>query len=152
MADAASSELLWFGVGLVLLLLELALPGFIIMFFGIGAWVVAIGIWTGVLDSFNTEIVVFLASSLLTLALFRKKGRKLFEGKVTGRLAEGASIDDIKGSRAIVVSPLEPNRLGGKVEFHGTLWDASSDVPVAKGDVVEIIDRENLRLKVKPLA
>lgn len=32
-------ELVWFIIGLVLFLLELVLPGFVIFFFGVGAWV-----------------------------------------------------------------------------------------------------------------
>ena len=35
-------EIIWFLVGLVLLILEFAMPGLIIGFFGVGAWVVAI--------------------------------------------------------------------------------------------------------------
>mgnify|MGYP007118357041 CR=1 FL=1 len=42
MFDNASAELLWFLVGLILLLSELALPGFVIVFFGVGAWVTAV--------------------------------------------------------------------------------------------------------------
>ena len=35
-------ELVWFIAGLGLFLLELVLPGFVIFFFGIGAWVTAL--------------------------------------------------------------------------------------------------------------
>ena len=34
-------ELIWFLIGLVLLLMEFAIPGLVVLFFGIGAWVVA---------------------------------------------------------------------------------------------------------------
>jgi len=35
-------EMIWFILGLVLFLLELVVPGFVIFFFGIGAWVAAL--------------------------------------------------------------------------------------------------------------
>ena len=39
--DFLKPEVIWCLVGLVLLLLEFILPGLIIFFFGLGAWVVA---------------------------------------------------------------------------------------------------------------
>jgi membrane protein implicated in regulation of membrane protease activity len=151
MFDSTSAELLWFLLGLAFILLELALPGFIVLFFGIGAWLTALGVWIGILDSFNAQLLVFIFGSLLSLILFRKKGKRYFEGKVTGKLPEGMSIDDIAGARAIVTAAIAPNSLGGKVEFHGTIWEAESDVPVDKGATVEIVERSNLRLRVRPL-
>jgi membrane protein implicated in regulation of membrane protease activity len=85
MFDNASAELLWFLVGLVLLISELALPGFVIVFFGVGAWITGLLVGVGLLSSFNAQILVFLISSVLTLALFRRKGKRLFEGKVNRR-------------------------------------------------------------------
>ena len=75
MFDDASAELLWFLVGLVLLLSELALPGFVIVFFGVGAWVTAVLVGFGLLPGFNAQLLVFLITSILALALFRNKGR-----------------------------------------------------------------------------
>jgi inner membrane protein len=151
MFDTTSAELLWFLLGLGFILLELALPGFIVLFFGIGAWLTALGIWMGVLDSFNAQLLVFILGSILSLVLFRKRGKRYFEGKVTGKLPEGMSIDDIAGTKAVVVVSIMPNTLGGRVEFHGTIWEAEAEVPVEKGAIVEILERSNLRLKVRPL-
>jgi membrane-bound ClpP family serine protease len=35
-------ELIWFLVGLLLLFVEMAIPGFVIGFFALGAWIVAV--------------------------------------------------------------------------------------------------------------
>ena len=152
MFDNASAELLWFLVGLVLLLSELALPGFVIVFFGVGAWVTAVLVGFGLLPGFNGQLLVFLITSILALALFRNKGRKYFEGRVSRIWNPAASMEDLHGERAIVTSPISPNTDGGKVEFHGTLWNADADMPIEKGQVVEIVEQKNLRLKVKLLA
>jgi len=79
MFSTDSSELLWFVVGLVFMLAELALPGFVIIFFGIGAWVTAVCVALGIVDSFNGQLAIFLISSILTLVLFRKQGKKFFK-------------------------------------------------------------------------
>jgi membrane protein implicated in regulation of membrane protease activity len=135
----------------VLLLAELALPGFVVIFFGIGAWITALAVATGLVDSLTMQLVVFLASSLVCLVLFRRQGQQYFRGKVSGQLHPGESLDDIRGERAVVTADIQPNSLTGKVEYHGTTWMAQADSPIASGTVVEIIERTNLVLKVKPV-
>ncbi len=152
MFDNASAELLWFLVGLILLLSELALPGLVIIFFGVGAWVTAILVGLGILPEFNGQLMVFLVSSILALVLFRKKGKNYFEGRVSREWNPTASMEDVRGQRAVAINAIVPNAQNGKVEFHGTSWNADSDVPITQGQVVEIIEQNNLRLKVKPLS
>jgi membrane protein implicated in regulation of membrane protease activity len=151
MFDNASAELLWFLVGLVLLLSELVLPGLVIIFFGVGAWVTALLVGFDLLPSFNAQLIVFLVTSVLALVIFRKKGQRYFEGRVSGIWNPRASMEDLKGDRAVVTSPIAPNTPGGKVEYHGTTWNAESDVSIAQGQPVVIVERKNLVLHVKPL-
>ena len=152
MLDNASAELLWFLVGLVLLVSELALPGFVIIFFGFGAWITALLVGFGLLPSFNAQLLVFLISSVLCLAVFRRKGKRLFEGKVSRVLNPESSMDDVRGQRAVVLQTISPGSPGGRVEFHGTPWTAEADVMIAVGQLVEITSQDNLTLHVKPLS
>ena len=63
-------EVIWFIIGLALLISEFILPGVVIIFFGIGAWVTTIFILIfGI--SLNYQLVVFISTSLLSLALLR---------------------------------------------------------------------------------
>lgn len=152
MLDNASAELLWFLVGLVLLVSELALPGFVIIFFGFGAWITALLVGFGLLPSFNAQLLVFLISSVACLAVFRRKGKHLFEGKVSRVLNPGSSMDDVQGQRVVVLQAITPGVAGGRVEFHGTSWTAEADVMIPAGQTVEIIGQDNLTLHVKPLS
>jgi inner membrane protein len=152
MMDLANAELLWFLVGLVLLLSELMMPGFVIVFFGVGAWITAALVAFGLLPNFNAQLLVFLISSLLALVLFRKRGKKYFEGSVSGAMKPGDPFDEIKGQRAVAISAITPKGPGGQVEYHGTPWSAESDVPIAAGQPVEIVERNNLVLRVKPVS
>ncbi|MBI5473670.1 MAG: NfeD family protein [Ignavibacteriae bacterium] len=151
MFQGSQAELYWFLLGLALMLSELALPGFVIIFFGIGAWVTAACIWLGFADALNTQLLIFIISSVLSLVLFRKQGKDYFRGRVSGKLDDVAKLDDVKGDRALVVEDIVPARLSGKVEFHGTNWNAVADAEIKKGTPVEILGREDLTLRVKPI-
>lgn len=139
----------WFLLGIGLFLAEMVVPGFVIFFFGVGAWVTAMCIWIGFASSNTPQLLIFLISSLVALALFRSKGKQNLIGKVTGVLGRDQTIDDIRGERAIVMRDITPGVLGGKVEYHGTLWDAEADIPIATGTTVEILGRKDLTLNVR---
>lgn len=147
-----AAELVWFVVGLVLALAEFIIPGLVIIFFGAGAWITALALMLGLIETFNEQLIVFLVSSIVSLVLFRKQGQHYFEGKVSGKLAPGESLDDVHGKKAVVISAIKPKALGGKVEYNGTPWPAEAEVEIEAGTVVEIISRNNLTLKVKPLS
>ncbi len=149
MFDTLSNELMWFLIGLIFLLAEFMIPGFVIFFFGVGAWVVAILLWVNINLSFNDQLFIFLISSIISLVLFRRYGKKYFQGKV--KTDDAQTFDDIRGEKATVMADIMPNGVDGKVEFHGTLWNAESDVVIQKGKIVEILERNNLTLKVKPV-
>lgn len=147
--DYLSEELLWFLFGLALMLGEIVTPGFVLVFFGVGAWIISLLLWMGVSITFTAQLFIFLIVSVLSLFAFRKYGKKYSHGKVT--TPENASVvDDIRGEKAIAISDILP-LTGGKVEFHGTLWNAESDVEIKNGAMVEVIERNNLILKVKPI-
>jgi membrane protein implicated in regulation of membrane protease activity len=149
MFQSSFSELFWFILGIVLFLAELIVPGFVIFFFGVGAWITALCIWIGIAPTDAIQMLIFLISSLGVLVLFRKKGRDYFLGKVSGLLGRDQFIDDIRGERAVVMRDIAPGALGGKVEFHGTLWDAAASEAIAKDTTVEILDRKDLTLIVR---
>ncbi len=146
--ESLSNELLWFLFGLVVMLGEIVTPGFVLIFFGLGAWIISFLLWLGVPISFTGQLFIFLIVSVLLLVVFRKYGKKYFQGKVS-RPDVAGSIDDIRGEKAIALSDIQP-LIGGKVEFHGTVWNAEAEVAIAKGASVEVLERNNLTLKVKP--
>lgn len=145
------SELIWFIVGLIFILAELMLPGFVIIFFGIGAWITSLLDWLNVTPSFTSQLFAFLIFSILSLLLFRKKASGIFRGKITGKLSSDDELDNVKGQKVKVVADIKPNGDNGKVELYGTMWNAEADVPIPVGTVVEIVERKNLILKVKPI-
>ncbi len=141
-------ELFWFIIGLVLFLLELVIPGFFIFFFGLGAWVTALVCLIGSPESItNLQIIIFAATSVLTLvALRRMIQKKFFYSK--DNLSEGVE-DEFTGKEASALTAFGPG-IKGKVEFKGTTWKAESKAEIKEGQTVIIIKKDSITLTVQP--
>jgi membrane protein implicated in regulation of membrane protease activity len=141
--------LLWFIAGLALLLTELFAPSLILIFFGLGAWVVT-ALYLLFNIGFPTQLIVFAVSSIVLLVFLRKKLKPVFLGYVSSKQNSGQNMDDFFEKEAVVVARIEPGK-PGKVEFNGVAWDAVSDSSLDVDTRVKIIDRSGLKLKVVPL-
>jgi membrane protein implicated in regulation of membrane protease activity len=149
LTNVATPALIWFLVGVAFFLLELATPGLVLLFFGIGAWVVA-GTYLVTAIHLNTQLILFMAASLLSLVLFRKWLKGIFSGYVKSRLDSTQELQDLIGKHAIVKERIMP-KLAGRVELHGSDWTAQADCEIAEGTPVEVIGQSSIILKVKPL-
>ncbi len=143
-----TSGLFWFLLGVVFVQAEKTHYWFMILFFGIGAVIVSLLTWAGITNLLPAQLIVFLVTSLLSLYFFRSKMSSIFKGKVSGKL-NGRNMDDVAGHTAVVTTGINPNAIDGRVEYHGTAWEAHSEEVINKGEVVKIVERKNLVLKVK---
>ena len=75
-----SSSLIWFLIGVVFLVSEILLSGFILIFFTAGCWIVALVTWLLEIE-LASQIFIFVASSLTLLFTLRKYSLKIFRGK-----------------------------------------------------------------------
>jgi membrane protein implicated in regulation of membrane protease activity len=145
--DFLTPELIWFLVGLVLLILEFAMPGLIIGFFGVGAWIVALVCLINDIG-INTQLALFIGSSVLSLLVLRSWLKGIFLGHEGSKQDLTHNLEEFVGQRAVVKEKIVP-KLGGKVEFHGSDWEARADEEIAEGTAVEIVGKDNITLKVK---
>ena len=73
-------EVLWFLVGLVLLILEFAAPWVVLVFFGASAWIVALTTYMGVTGSLASQLILFSTATVALMMGLRKLIReKLFK-------------------------------------------------------------------------
>ena len=144
MENFKNAEVIWFILGFVFFLLEFAIPGLILFFFAVGAWIVAILLLF--LDfSINTQIIIFLASSILSILLFRRSLKKImWTKKHSNEILE----DEFLGKTGIAETSIGPGQ-NGKIDFKGTSWDARSEDIIEKGENVIIIGNESILLIVK---
>jgi membrane protein implicated in regulation of membrane protease activity len=139
----SNPPVIWFIIGFIFFILEFAVPGFILFFFGIGAWIVAI--LTLVMDvSLNTQLFTFLGSSAVTILLFRRWVKNIMFAKKHSSELE----DEFLGKTGIAETPISPGR-DGKVDFKGTSWNARSEDIIETGERVTIVGNESIILIVK---
>lgn len=139
---------IWFAIGLILLVAELLMPGLIILFFGVGAWVTALAYLF--LDvSLNSQLVIFMTSSIISLALLR---RFLVKDKNPSApfLNNNELNQEFIGHTCTVSETIIPGPVGGRVQFRGTHWKALSDFSLSPGQTARIISKDSIVLKVEP--
>jgi membrane protein implicated in regulation of membrane protease activity len=139
-------EMIWFIIGLVLFVLELVVPGFVIFFFGVGAWITAL-VCLIFNPNINLQIIIFAVISVLSLLALRKLIQKKFFYSKEGR--SEAVEDEFTGKEAVATKDFGSDKKG-KVEFKGTSWQAESESEIKAGQTVIIIEKENFKLFVEP--
>jgi membrane protein implicated in regulation of membrane protease activity len=142
-------EIMWFVAGLVLILMEFAVPGVILVFFGIGAWIVAILVYLDLLTSLTSQLFVYSAASIVLIVALRKWVKDKFYGHITGAQDLTHNLDDFAGHRVTVLADVIPGKAGGLVEFKGSDWRATSDEEIKKGETATVIKNEGLTLIIK---
>ena len=134
----------WLIFGLLLLVFEMLTPGgFFTFFFGVAAFVVAVLIWAGLLESGPAQWLTFgVLGTVLILAL-RPVVRRKFETNTP-------KVDQLVGQTAIALETLDMNGRG-KVELRGTTWSAvySGSGSVLKGDRLRVTKVDGLSLIVE---
>ena len=140
-------EVIWFLIGVGLLLLELVIPGLIFVFFGVGAWVTA-AVLLGIDISFNSQLLLFGITSVGSLLVLRKSIRKKYmDVSISG--VEDADNGFI-GSQAVSLTEIALGK-DGKVEFNGSQWTACSLEKIEPRTAVIITGMKSIKLIVEPL-
>lgn len=141
-----SPEIVWLIIGIVFLALEMILPGFVIFFFGIGAWLTALVVFVSPV-SLNMQLLIFLVTSLTSLFALRQIIRNTFLGKKQDE-NEIDSMFHSEGGNIVVVQTIDPPA-EGKVSYSGSNWRAVADEVIEEGTVVTIESQDGLVMKVK---
>jgi membrane protein implicated in regulation of membrane protease activity len=139
---------LWLIFGLMLLGIEAALSGVVAVFFGIGALLAAL---VALAFGLEVQLVVFIASSILLLVLFRKRFRdKLLTPK--GHSESEDPMHHLLGQIASAETTFEA--LGrGRVAIQGSTWTALSlsPFPLQAGQALRIVHHEGIVLHIEGL-
>lgn len=128
----------WVAVGLLLVVAELVVPSFVIVWFGIAAVVVGLAAW--LIPSVPLAGQVFawaVFSLLLTLLWF-----KVFNPKIRTKSLSGMALEDIVGKSGMVVTPPMLGKRG-KLRFTVPVqgseeWEFLTEDKLEEGDNVVI--------------
>ena len=143
-------QLIWFLIGLALVLSEFMVPGVILVFFGLGAWTAAATSWLGVTTGWTSQLLVFAISSVVYLILLRRWFQARFMGFERDRQNPNNNLDEFQGQIVTVTEDIDPVKGGGKVEFKGAAWTARSDVPIKAHQRARVLGVDSITLLVEP--
>ena len=140
---------LWIVAGIVLIVLELVVPGMVLVFLGAGSLLVALLVWLGLIESWTAAITTWFVSSLVLLVGLRN----FFYRLIPGDAEEGASTDEDANAYGEIVEVAEAITPGspGRIRYRGTTWKAACyDEKLEAGCKARIVYRENLVWVVEP--
>lgn len=140
---------LWLYLGALLMLAELAAPGFVIFFFGLSAATVGLLRFAfGDAFTLTWQLAAFSALSVVYIAVLRRALKKVFTGET-----EKAKTDfnnEYVGRTGRVTAPVEPP-LAGRVEIGDAEWTAVAESAIPVGADVRVVAQNNLTMTVVPL-
>lgn len=144
-------SLLWFIGGVALMLLEFIVPGGIVFFLGLGATLVSVLLYAGLIDGWLQAFTTWFIGSLALLFGLRGVVQKI----VPAEVEKGKTDEDLDAyNQAAVVAETIPANGQGRIEFRGSTWVARNyhaDQPVEKGNRVRLVFRDNLVWVVEPV-
>ena len=135
---------LWLLAAVLAGALEIALPGFVMLWFSVGALVASLGAALGL--GINVQLTLFI---LVSVALFTAS-RTLFKQALMRTATQmKTGVDAMVGQEAVVTESLAEGQ-GGTVRINGELWSARSlGGPVIEGERVIVEQVEGLKLWVR---
>lgn len=137
----------WMVLGFALVLLELAVPTFFLVWFGVGAIIVGIALVAFPALSFTWQVLAWLACSVVFVILWFKIFKPGLH-KTRAGMAKGAAIGEV----GLVTRDIRP--LGkGEVRFQKPLlgsdvWESIADEEIKSGERARVLDVEGNTLKV----
>jgi len=135
----------WIVFGLLLVVSEIIMPLFIVVWFGLSA--IVVGIIDKLFDtSFSTELLIWIVLSVAFLASWFV----FFKDKT---ISKSGQSDFTLGTKGIVTKEIKPHDKG-KVKFDAPVlgssnWFATADEELEVGTSIKIIDVKGQLLKVQ---
>lgn len=145
------SVLTWIfiGIGILLMIIEAAVPAGVLVFFGISGIIVGILRFFGIINNLGPSLGLWLGFSIVLIVALRPLLKKLVGGKSFFKLAneDYEAIDQVVD----VVEPVGTLEDPGRIRFRGSSWQARSiEGTIPEGSKAKIKYRDNLTWVIEP--
>ena len=110
----------WLILGVVLILVELVLPGAVVVFLGFGALAVALAIYLGLVEGWMSAFTLWFIGSLLLLIILRSFLQRYMPQGEAQRQSTDEDLDAY-GAVITVAEAMSPDQ-AGRIHFRGTTW------------------------------
>ncbi len=145
--DLLSPAWIWMYFGAFLMLSELASPGFVVFFFGLGA--ASVAVFKGLFPSMPLwlQLAAFSFFSIFYLLVLRKYLKRVF----VGEKQESTSIgNEYLGRVGRVIEVVRPG-VPGRIVIGDAEWNACAAQRLEPGTEVRVVAQENLTFTVEPI-
>lgn len=143
--------IIWFVGGALLMIAEFLLPGGIVFFLGLGATLVSLLLYSGIIEGWLQAFTAWFIGSLVLLFGLRGVVQKIIPAQVE----RGRTDEDLDAYNQIAqIHERIPISGEGRIMFRGSTWSAKSyqtDQALEAGTKVRIVFRENLVWVVEPV-
>ncbi|MFT5697956.1 MAG: hypothetical protein ACI8ZB_000810 [Desulforhopalus sp.] len=144
--------LYWLIIGVMLFFLEMALPGFVLFFFGLAALITALVAWLTPI-AIAWQLGVFIVTSVVSLLTLRDVMQKILFKPKDADTKEDLDEDvmfAVPGDRAVVGAAITPPA-EGRIHYSGTSWRATADEKIEEGEIVAVVRQDNLVIHVEKI-
>lgn len=132
----------WIILAIIFLIGELLTGGFYLLSIGIGA--IAAAILNHLQYNITSQIIAFILITVIFILISRPLYGKLNRNAVIKK----SNTERLIGLKAKATEDIDSHKIG-TINVNGEIWKATSDEMIEKGEEVEIIDIEGVKLKVK---
>ncbi|MBR1586746.1 MAG: NfeD family protein [Kiritimatiellae bacterium] len=146
--DFTAAAWIWLYIGAFLMLAEIASPGFVIFFFGLGAATVAVCKWAFPSLGLASQLAIFSIASIFYLVVLRRYMKKLFMGDLEN--SPGLSSEYV-GRVGKVIETIRPE-VPGRIELGEVEWKATAGERIDVGVEVKVVAQDNLTMRVEAIA
>jgi membrane protein implicated in regulation of membrane protease activity len=143
----ATLPLIWLGLGVLLILMELVMPGAVLGFIGAAALLTGGLIHFGHISGPANILLTFFIASIAFVLVLRTGLLKLYPSE--SRVDNTDELVDAMGQIVLVQDAITPSRRG-RIQYSGTSWPAQADVELVAGESVVITGRDGNCFIVKP--
>jgi len=130
--------ILWIVLGVVLIIAEIFTLGFVLFFFGIGAFAAALA--GGLGFGFGLQFLIFASVSIALTAMSRTIFAKYFSQDEENAVKMG--MDSLPGQIGTVTLSSKGALQEGAVKVYGSTWTAfpvEDEMPLIEGEKVEVV-------------
>ena len=141
--------MIWIVIGIIFFISEIFIPGLVALFFGLGAWSLAI-----ILFLVNTpiilsvQIIIFSVFSIVYLVIIRKKWKNYFFGEEKDK--GGRDDDEFLNQKVPVIKDIIPPH-SGEIRLKGSVWQAFSEEEIKTNTMVRIVKVEGIHFYVETI-
>ena len=141
----------WLIAALLFFVIEILTPGFVVLWFGVGALGAALCDYIGI-HSLLAQVLVFGVVSIVLVALSRTIFKNIFIWKSPGKNLK-SFVDSLVGSTGVVTEEINNELSIGRVLVSGQDWTARAvdNSIISKDAIVKVVSFEGVKLFVQKI-